>query len=108
MHRCIFPVFTAFLVVALALASTVRAEETQTAAAARGHGQRATDHQFPSHVFRLEAHQPQRVQLAFHSGLTQPLLLRGFNAAVDVRYKRLIVTYSHGEGLELTRFLGST
>lgn len=42
------------------------------------------------------------VQLAFHGGLLQPLLLDGFNAAVDVRVKRFIFSYSHGEGLDLT------
>jgi hypothetical protein len=72
------------------------------------HGPEAPDDQFPSHVFRLEARQPQRVQLAFHAGLAQPLLMHGFNAAVDVRYKRLILTYSHGEGLDPTAFLSST
>jgi len=28
--------------------------------------------------------------------------------AVDVRYKRLVLTYSHGQGLNATSFLGST
>ena len=45
-------------------------------------------------------------QLAFHGGLLQPLALRGFNAAVDVRHKRLVMSYSHGEGLDLTRVGG--
>ena len=45
-------------------------------------------------------------QLAFHGGLLQPLLLKGFNAAVDVRHKRLVMSYSHGEGLDLTAFAG--
>lgn len=30
------------------------------------------------------------------------MLLHGFNAAVDLRIDRFIVTYSHGEGLDLT------
>jgi hypothetical protein len=49
------------------------------------HGPEAPDSQFPSHHFQLEAHEPRRVQLAFHYGLLQPIVLHGFNAAVDVR-----------------------
>src|SRR4029434_1881499 len=45
------------------------------------------------------------VQLAFHAGLLQPILLHGFNAAADVRYKRLVLTYSHGASLVLTSFV---
>jgi hypothetical protein len=73
-----------------------------TSAPVRAHGPKAPDDQFPSHVFRLEAHRPERVQLAFHFGLNQPILLHGFNAALDVRYDRLILTYSHGQGLDVT------
>jgi hypothetical protein len=72
------------------------------------HGPNAPDGQFPSHVFSLDAHEPQRVQLAFSFGLSQPLYLHGFNAAVDVRWKRLVVTYSHGQGLDDTSFLSSS
>jgi hypothetical protein len=75
-----------------------------TRATARLHGPQAPDSQFPSHVFQLAAHQPRRVQLAFHFGLLQPAVTHGFNAAVDVRYRRLILTYSHGAGLDSTRF----
>ncbi len=39
-----------------------------------------------------------------HGGLLQPLLLSGFNAAFDVRHRRLVASYSHGEGLDLSRF----
>lgn len=46
-------------------------------------------------------------QLAFHGGLLQPLFLRGFNGAVDVRINRLVLSYSHGEGLDLTNVAGS-
>jgi hypothetical protein len=74
---------------------------------ARLHGPEAPDGQFPSHVFRLRAHEPERVQVAFHYGLSQPILTHGFNAAVDVRYKRLILTYSHGQGLDYTTFANS-
>ena len=41
------------------------------------------------------------MQVAFHYGLLQPALLRGFNAAVDVRWKRWVLSYSHGAGLKL-------
>jgi hypothetical protein len=78
-----------------------------TLPASRAHGPAAQDWQFPSHVFRLEAHAPERVELAFHYGLLQPLLLHGFNAAIDVRYERLILTYSHGQGLDATSFVTS-
>jgi hypothetical protein len=69
------------------------------------HGPAAPDRQFPSHVFSLAAHTPERVQLAFHSGISQPVFLSGFNAAVDVRFKRLVLTYSHGQGLNPSAFL---
>jgi hypothetical protein len=83
-------------------------DSSRAVPSARAHGPKAPDAQFPSHVFQLEAHQPQRVELAFHYGMLQPLMLHGFNAAVDVRYKRLVLTYSHGAGLDPTSFLGST
>ena len=35
----------------------------------------------------------------------QPVLLHGFNAAIDVRRKRLIFTYSHGASLSFTSSL---
>lgn len=74
------------------------------AAPLRAHGPDAPDGQFPSHVFQWEARAPQRVQIGFTYGLSQPILTHGFNAAVDVRYKRLIATYSHGQGLDYARF----
>jgi hypothetical protein len=94
----------------MALVSTIAAlggralaeEALASSPPARAHGPEAPDDQFPSHVFRLEAHQPQRVQLGFDFGLNQPILMHGFNAAVDVRYKRLVLTYSHGQGLDST------
>jgi hypothetical protein len=70
----------------------------------RAHGPDAPDGQFPSHVFQWEAHAPRRVQIGFDYGLSQPLLTHGFNAAIDVRYKRLVATYSHGQGLDYARF----
>lgn len=65
-----------------------------------GHGPRAPGDAF-AHRFQWRAHQPERPQLAFHFGLLQPLLLRGFNAAVDLRWGRFIATYSHGQGLNV-------
>jgi hypothetical protein len=64
-----------------------------------GHGPSAPLTQLLSHRFQLEAHQP-GLQLAFHAGLLQPILLQGFNAAMDVRVGRFVATYSHGEGLD--------
>jgi hypothetical protein len=99
----------ASLVLAFAIGNPARAEEGPPSTSPTGtHGPESPDNRFPSHLFQLEAHQPKRVQLAFHYGLSQPLLLHGFNAAVDVRYKRLVLTYSHGQGLDVTSFLNST
>jgi hypothetical protein len=70
----------------------------------RAHGPDAPDGQFPSHILQWEAHAPRRVQIGFTYGLSQPILTHGFNAAVDVRYQRLVATYSHGQGLDYARF----
>jgi hypothetical protein len=43
---------------------------------------------------------PSRPQLSVHAGLLQPTVLRGFNAALDLRYRRLLVSYSHGAALD--------
>jgi len=77
-----------------------RASNTET----RQHGPSAANSQFPSHVFQLAAHQPPGVQLGFHFGLLQPIVMQGLNVALDLRYKRLLLTYSHGHGLDATRF----
>jgi hypothetical protein len=101
------------MVSSIALALTLGARDGRaeppsvSSPSGRAHGPEAPDGQFPSHVFQLEAHKPKRVQLAFHYGLNQPILLHGFNAAVDVRYDRLILTYSHGQGLDATSTLSS-
>lgn len=71
---------------------------------AQEHGPAAPDVQFPAHWFQLSPHEPQRVQLAFNYGLSQPILLHGFNSAVEVRYRRFVATYSHGQGLDYARF----
>jgi hypothetical protein len=85
------------LLVLLALATRAGADEL--------HGPAAPPRKFLSHHFRLAAHQPPGVQLAFHYGLVQPILYGGFNAAVDVRWRRLIFTYSHGAALNFTSSL---
>jgi len=62
---------------------------THAFAQSEDHGPTATA-RLISHRFTLDAHTPDRVQLAFHFGLVQPIWLHGFNAAVDVRWKRFI------------------
>ena len=64
------------------------------------HGPTQARGAFPSHRFSLSPHLPERPQLAFHFGLIQPILFRGSNAAVDLRMGRLVLTYSHGQGLD--------
>jgi hypothetical protein len=86
----------------LLAASTSWAADDPPARPAPGHGPSAPASAFPSHDFQLAAHVPETAQVSFHAGLIQPILLQGFNAAVDVRVDRFIVTYSHGEGLDLT------
>jgi len=91
-----------------ALASTATTSALADDEPPPAHGPSAPDDQFPSHHFTLAAHQPERVQLAVHYGLLQPVLLHGFNAAVDVRWRRLVVTYSHGAGLDVTSTLSDS
>ncbi len=90
----------------VSVAPTPQEAPTKDSARKRGHGPSAPSNAF-AHVFQLRAHTPDRPQLAFHYGLLQPLASRGFNAAVDVRYKRFVATYSHGQGLEIDRFPGT-
>jgi hypothetical protein len=99
---------SAFLIALLA-ARHARADPTAapTPEPARLHGPEAPDGQFPSHVFQLDAHAPKRAQIGFTFGLSQPILAHGFNAAIDVRYGRLVLTYSHGQGLDVTPALSS-
>jgi hypothetical protein len=96
----------AALITALWLWTTpARADEPPVAAPdLRAHGPEAPADQFPSHVFQLRPRAPEHVQMGFTFGLNQPILTHGFNAAVDVRYKRLVATYSHGQGLDYARF----
>jgi hypothetical protein len=70
------------------------------------HGPNASSAAFPSHVFQLAPRKP-GAQLGFSYGLVQPILLHGFNAAVDLRIGRWIVTYSHGQGLHPARAPGT-
>ena len=72
-----------------------------TAARAEGHGPSASAAAFPSHDFSLRPHD-RGVELSFHYGLLQPLLLHGFNAAADLRIGRFIASYSHGQGLVIS------
>lgn len=88
----------------LGAAVVTAAPEPAAQQTARPHGPAAPDDQFPSHVLQWQAHAPERVQLGFTFGLLQPVLAHGFNAAVDVRWKRLMFTYSHGQGLDWGRF----
>ncbi len=64
-----------------------------------GHGPNSTEGF--SHRFTSSARAPEGTQLAFHYGLLQPILLGGFNAAMDVRRGRFVATISHGQGLTL-------
>jgi hypothetical protein len=101
--------FVAVFALSFAASGPARADaRAESTSPGRGHGPQAPDDQFPSHVFQLDAHQPKRVQLGFTYGLVQPLVYHGFNAAVDVRYKRLVLTYSHGQGLDVTSGLSSS
>lgn len=94
--------WTAGALAALALLFTTTAH----AQAEDGHGPSAATSAFPSHVFQRAPRTP-GLQLGFSYGLIQPILLRGFNAAVDVRVGRWILTYSHGQGLQPGRVAGA-
>jgi hypothetical protein len=84
------------LTAALLLASAPDAQ----AADADGHAADAAWDKVPSHVFRLAPRRHELPQLSVHFGLLQPVLFRGFNAALDLRWRRLLVSYSHGQGLD--------
>jgi len=105
LHGKILRILSTVLLVLIAL-GTVRTLHAQEAAQLEQHGPKAPGSAFPSHVFQLKAHAPETAQLSFHYGLTQPIVLRGFNAAVDVRYRRFVFTYSHGQGLDFTHLAG--
>jgi len=86
MTRC-----TLALLLSLAAPAFANADE--------GHGPNSTEGF--SHRFTSAARTPEGTQLAFHYGLLQPILLGGFNAAMDVRRGRFVATISHGQGLTL-------
>jgi hypothetical protein len=89
----------------IAAAVPAGAEPAGGADHATGHGPAAGSDQFPSHELQLAPRRP-LAQLGFHYGLLQPILTRGFNAAIDVRLGRLVLSYSHGQGLEVSRAPG--
>jgi hypothetical protein len=43
------------------------------------------------------------IEIAVHAGLTQPVLFHGVNAAIDLRWRRLVVSYSHGQWLDYSQ-----
>jgi hypothetical protein len=69
------------------------------APAARGHGPKASMRAFPSHVFQVKPHWHPHPELSVHFGVLQPALFRGFNAALDLRVGPMLLSYSHGQGL---------
>jgi hypothetical protein len=66
---------------------------------ANQHSYNAPVSAFPSHEFQLAPRWHESPQLAVHFGLLQPLVLEGFNAALDVRWGPILASYSHGQGL---------
>lgn len=112
MSKLLTAVITASLTASLAASASLAAASPATAdldgstaataaapAAPVLHGPTAPGDQFPSHRFTRTPHRSD-TQLGFHFGLVQPLVMRGFNAAVELRRGRFIATYSHGQGLE--------
>ncbi|MCA9541145.1 MAG: hypothetical protein KC620_19730, partial [Myxococcales bacterium] len=67
------------------------------AQAAEAHGP-ASD-ALPSHAFQLAARSHPHGQIGVNFGLSQ-LLLGGFNVAVEGRWHRLVIEYSHGLHLD--------
>lgn len=68
--------------------------------AERIHAAAAPFRQLPSHVFQLAPRRHPQPELSVHFGLLQPVLFRGFNAALDLRWGRFLASYSHGQGLD--------
>lgn len=86
------------LVLVPLLASVSHAQDAPTAA----HAQHAPKSAFLSHHFQLAPHTHDTPELSVHFGLIQPILFRGANVALDLRFKRFLVSYSHGAGLDLS------
>lgn len=66
----------------------------------RPHAYRAPYSQFPSHTFQLAPRWHPEPEASVHFGLLQPILFGGFNTALDLRWGPLVVSYSHGQGLD--------
>src|SRR5690606_1218162 len=101
--------FTACLLLAgaagLLLADSASAAEAPgttpvPSAAARDHGPGSRGF---SHQFQWQARDYPDGQVGLHFGLSQPLLLGGFNVATDVHLGRWVVEYSHGMKLDYNR-----
>ncbi|MGK0361465.1 MAG: hypothetical protein ACI9U2_003783 [Bradymonadia bacterium] len=67
---------------------------------AHAHGPSTTDG--PTHDFQWAPHRAEHGQIGVNFGLTQ-LLLGGFNVAVEGRWDRWVLEYSHGIGLDYNR-----
>jgi hypothetical protein len=83
---------------ALATTAPARADEAPPTTITQAHGPSSSA--FPSHSFQLAGRSAERPQVGVNFGLLQ-LALHGFNAAVELRYKRLWLEYSHGQSLTL-------
>jgi hypothetical protein len=68
--------------------------------AARDHGPGSSGF---SHKFQWAPRSYEGGQLGVHFGLSQPLLLGGFNVAADLHWKRWVLEYSHGMNLDYNR-----
>src|SRR5689334_5681655 len=66
------------------------------------HGTRSSE--FPSHRFQLQGRSYPHGQIGVNLGLSQPILFHGFNAAIDFRWRRLVLEYSHGAALQYDAF----
>lgn len=70
-----------------------------SSASSDAHAYRASYTAFPSHAFQAAPRWHETPELSVHFGLIQPLVLGGFNAAMDLRWGPILATYSHGQGL---------
>jgi hypothetical protein len=99
MLRHVYGCVAVLLCLVSALAHADAGASSAQAAEPRGHGPRASMRTFPSHVFQLKPHWHPQPELSVHFGLLQPALFRGFNAALDLRVGPMLLSYSHGQGL---------
>lgn len=77
-----------------------KSQTTATSVPRDAHAYQASYTTFPSHRFRAAPRWHEAPELSVHFGLIQPLLLGGFNAAMDLRWGPILATYSHGQGLD--------